>query len=169
MPPGQRVRHPGTVAAGGAVGNLVLLKALDVFSADSDSESSARAPTSVDRATSPEVVVAKLFVGCSFVGFTASARLPSYWASNAPAAYVMATVLSHLAPPLAHCGGARQFPSYDLVMVGRGGPKFVRVPRVSPSFGRAGGEERSFARSVARPGVPPSWHGGPPGVVPPSP
>ena len=77
----------------------------------------------------PERVVATLFVVLSLLAFFVGLALQPVYrkrrSSAPPPAYAMATVLCHLAPPLAHFGGARTTPGYGLFMVGDGGPRFV--------------------------------------------
>ena len=135
---------PTTLGLCCLVANVVLVSAIDLFhpaetgtrrcvaseeEEDDDQDSSSlnrRRPRRRKDVVSPERVVAKLFVVLSLVAFVVGMALrPVYSPRGPPPAYAMATVLCHLAPPLAHLGGARTTPGYGVIMVGQGGPRFV--------------------------------------------
>lgn len=118
---------PASLGFCGFVANVVLIAALDQFETP--------IPSSIQRFSprgyfgilrgGAERVVAALFVCLSALGFALGASTRWSRRARAPAAYVMAMVLSHLAPPLAHAGGARTIKGFTLIMVGEGGPSFV--------------------------------------------
>jgi len=119
----QIARIPGAPTALGfccLVANVVLLLSLDYFSLNTETKQ--KHPS-----WDPERIVAALFVVLALLAFLAGAWCPFHWSrrSRAPAAYGMATVLCHLASPLAHFGAARTIRGYRLIMVGDGGPRFV--------------------------------------------
>jgi len=110
---------PLIICAIGGVTNAALIVALDYFDgAPLETKQPARTPSSL--------IVARLFVFCSIVVYYAPG-LPHQWIAGrgAPAAYVTATLMAHLAPLLAHGGAALNIGTYSWFMVGAGGPTFV--------------------------------------------
>lgn len=118
---------PASLGFCGFVANLVLVAALDQFETPIPSSTQRLSPVGYFGILrgGAERVVAALFVCLSALGFALGASTRWNRRARAPAAYVMAMVLSHLAPPLAHAGGARTIKGFTLIMVGEGGPRFV--------------------------------------------
>ena len=135
-PVGRVAGGPATLGVAGVVANAVLWVALDYFEEEEAPKEAAKVTKTLSSShywgASPERAAASLFVVCSVAGFVAGGSVPKagstlrvYGDREVPPAYVMATVLAHLAAPLAHLGGARAVPGYRPLMVGVGGPKFV--------------------------------------------